>query len=64
MPKSKHKYRVSVYLGKEHYEFLEEMSQFMGVSISTLAKIIMNTGFELSKSLDSNFMKGGQNNGE
>lgn len=61
--KSNHKYRVSVYLGKELYDELDKSAKIMGVSLSTLCKIVLNTGYELSKSLE-NRMKGGINNGE
>lgn len=61
--KSNHKYRVSVYLGKELYDELDKSAKIMGVSLSTLCKIVLNTGYELSKSLE-NRVKGGINNGE
>lgn len=52
MPQNKHKYRVSIYLGKELYEQFKEGAMLMGISVSTFAKIILNTGFELSKTLE------------
>lgn len=52
MTQSKHKYRVSIYLGKELYEELERTAKVMGVSVSTLARILLNTGNELSKTLE------------
>lgn len=72
---AKHKYRVSVYLGKDLYEKIDAVAQFMGVSVATMTKIFLSTGFELSKSVDSAMVdafkvqqdvikKGGQNNGE
>lgn len=64
MPQTKHKYRVSIYLGKELYQDLEDMSKVLGIPISTMAKIILNTGFELSKTLESQIMKGGDLNGK
>lgn len=63
MPKSNHKYRVNVYLGKEIYEELEQTSNIMGVSVSTLAKILITTGYGLSKSVENKFKKGQETNG-
>lgn len=52
MTQSKHKYRVSIYLGKELYEELQKSAEIMGISVATLAKILLNTGNELSKTLE------------
>ena len=54
----KHKYRVQIYLGKEMYEKLEVMSKFMGIPVATVAKLILNTGFELSNVLETQMKKG------
>lgn len=54
----KHKYRVQIYLGKEMYEQLESMSKFMGIPVATVAKLILNTGFELSNILENQMKKG------
>ena len=48
----KHKYRVQVYLGKELYEKLEELSKFMGIPVATVAKLLLKTGFELSNAIE------------
>ena len=48
----KHKYRVQVYLGKELYEKLEELSKFMGIPVATVAKLLLKTGFELSSAIE------------
>lgn len=65
MPQSKHKYRVSIYLGKEIYENLSDMANVIGISLSTMAKLILTTGYELSKKLDNDFSKkGGKSNGD
>ena len=56
--KTNHKYRVSIYLGKEMYEEFDKISKFMGISINTLSKIILTTGYELSKSLDKDLKEG------
>lgn len=55
--KSNHKYRVSIYLGKELYEEIETMAQFMGIPVATATKILLSTGFELSKAVEQNFVK-------
>ena len=52
MGKSNHKYRATLYFGKEIYEDLEKMSKAFGISVSTLATIIFKTGWEVSRSLD------------
>ena len=57
----KHKYRVQIYLGKEMYEKLEAMSKFMGIPVATVAKLILNTGFELSNVLETQMKKGLEN---
>ena len=54
----KHKYRVQIYLGKEMYEKLEGISKFMGIPEATVAKLILNTGFELSTVLETQLKKG------
>lgn len=55
--KSNHKYRVSIYLGKELYEEIETMAQFMGIPVATATKILLSSGFELSKAVEQNFVK-------
>lgn len=63
--KTKHLYRVSVYLGKDLYNELDQTAHIMGVSVATLAKIMLNTGYELSKQLEQNVKKGSNfNNGK
>lgn len=61
MPKTKHKYRVSVYLGKEVYEELDQDANLMGISIATLTKILITTGYQFAKGVEKNFKKGGFN---
>lgn len=55
--KSNHKYRVSIYLGKELYEKIETMAKFMGIPIATATKILLSTGFELSNAMEQSFVK-------
>lgn len=58
MTQSKHRYRVSIYLGKELYEELEKSANMMGISVATLARILLNTGNELSKTLERRVLDG------
>lgn len=60
MTKANHKYRVSVYLGKEIYTRLEEQSKVFGISIATLTKLLIETGFTFADTMEK---KGGLNNG-
>lgn len=55
---SKHLYRVNVYLGKELYKELEKTALTMGVSVSTIAKILITTGHDFAHIVDKN-TKGG-----
>lgn len=50
--KANHKYRATVYLGKETYERLEKDSQLIGVSIATLCKILITTGYQFSSMVE------------
>lgn len=52
MGKANHKYRATIYLGKEIYESLETMAQVLHLSVPTIAAIIFKTGWEISKQLD------------
>lgn len=52
MPKSNHKYRVSVYLGKEMYEQIDCIADALQIPLSTAVKIILSTGFEVSKTFN------------
>lgn len=52
MPKSNHKYRTTIYLGKDIYEELEKLSKVLNLGISSLAGIMFKTGWEMSKIID------------
>ena len=52
MAKSNHKYRATLYFGKDIYEELERMSKLFNISVGTLATIIFKTGWEISKQID------------
>lgn len=60
MAKSNHKYRVSVYLGKDMYTRFEAEAKALGVSVATMTRIILETGFQVAKNLE----KGGALNGD
>lgn len=63
--KDNHKYRVSVYLGKELYSQIEQMAKALDIPMATTTKLLLSTGFELSKTLEPSLKKslekGGQN---
>lgn len=52
MSKANHKYRATIYLGKEIYEALDKMAHMLNISVPTLTTIIFKTGWEISKTLD------------
>lgn len=52
-----HKYRVSVYLGKDLYEKIETMAKFMGIPVATCTKILLSTGFEMASAMEQSFVK-------
>lgn len=52
MPQAKHRYRVSVYLGKETYEEIAEIAKFIGLPVSTMTRVILETGLNISTALD------------
>lgn len=60
MPQTKHKYRVSVYLGKETYEKIEKLADFLGLPVATATKVLLTTGIQISEQLE----KGVKINGE
>lgn len=58
MAQTKHKYRISLYLGKELFERLEEDSKITGIPIATLAKIMLLTGYQFTETIERK--KGGE----
>ena len=52
MAKSNHKYRATIYLGKEIFTELEQMAQTFNISVGKLATIMFKTGWEMSKAID------------
>lgn len=67
--KANHKYRTTIYLGKDIYAELEKMSKQLNISVSSLATLMFKTGWEMSKLIDKqdemdNITKGVLNNGK
>ena len=60
MPKPKHRYRVSVYLGKETYEQLEAQANALSLPVATMTRVLIETGFQIAKAIE----KGEQTNGK
>lgn len=48
-----HKYRVSLYLGKDLYNTLNGMAQFMNIPLATATRILLETGVKLGSALDA-----------
>lgn len=45
---SNHKWQVSVYLGKERYQQIEQMAKLLNVSVSQAVRIMLETGMYLA----------------
>ena len=58
MPKPKHRYRVSVYLGKENYEKLEALAIGLNLPVSSMTRVLIETGFQIARAIE----KGDQEN--
>lgn len=58
MPKTKHRYRVSVYLGKENYEQLEGLAVGLNLPIASMTRVLIETGFQVARAIE----KGDKNN--
>lgn len=52
MPQAKHRYRVTIYLGKENYEKIEELAHFLGLPVATMTRVILETGLNISTALE------------
>lgn len=50
--KSNHKYRATIYLGKEVYEDLDQLAEMLSMSVAQIAGIIFRTGYDVSKQLE------------
>ena len=52
MPKTKHRYRVSVYLGKETYEQLERLAIGLNLPIASMTRVLIETGFQVARAIE------------
>ena len=52
MPKTKHRYRVSVYLGKENYEQLEGLAVALNIPVASMTRVLIDTGFQVAKAIE------------
>lgn len=52
MNKYNNKYRLTIYLGKENYEKLSQISEMLGIPLSTTTRIILETGMQISEALE------------
>lgn len=59
MPQAKHRYRVSIYLGKETYEEIASIAEMLNIPVATMTRVILETGLQISKTLE----KGANNDG-
>ena len=50
--KNKHKYRTNVYLGKDNYEAINSLATSLGLSVSQVCSILLDTGLKVGQSLD------------
>lgn len=59
-----HKYRVSLYLGKELYETISGMAQFMNIPVATATRILLETGVHLANTIDKQSVQEVRNYGK
>lgn len=59
-----HKYRVSLYLGKDLYTKLETMARFLNLPVATFARVLLATGWQLSEAIDTTALKEVSKNGK
>ena len=52
MNKNNNKYRLTIYLGKEIYEKLSQISDMLGIPLSTTTRIILQTGLQIGEALE------------
>lgn len=52
MNKNNNKYRLTIYLGKELYEKLSQISDMLGIPLSTTTRIILQTGLQIGEALE------------
>lgn len=47
-----HKYRVSVYLGKDLYAMVKGMAELMHIPVATATRILLETGTQIAMAQD------------
>ena len=52
-----HKYRVTIYLGKDLYKTLSGMARFLNMPLATITKILLQTGVDVGNALDKHAME-------
>lgn len=52
MNKNNNKYRLTIYLGKKLYEKLSQISDMLGIPLSTTTKILLQTGLQIGEALE------------
>lgn len=52
MNKNNNKYRLTLYLGKENYEKLSQISEMLSIPLSTTARILLETGLQIGEALE------------
>ena len=52
MNKNNNKYRLTIYLGKQLYEKLSQISDMLGIPLSTTTRIILQTGLQIAETLE------------
>lgn len=52
MNKNNNKYRITIYLGKENYEKLSQISEMLGIPLSTTTRILLETGMQIGEALE------------
>lgn len=62
--KKEHKYRVSIYLGKELYEQIKLVAEFLGLPIATTTKILLQTGYQIGNAMEQKITQEALKNGK
>lgn len=52
-----HKYRVSIYLGKELYETLGVLADEIGIPLASLCRVLLQTGKEFADTIEKGAKK-------
>lgn len=53
--KTNHKYRVNVYLGKELYTKMDNLSKDIGVPLASMLKMLINLGVDFADNMGGKF---------